>query len=266
MNLGLQGRVAIVAAASQGLGKAAAAGLVQEGVSVVICARDRKRLIAAGKEISRWIRGKRQTVVPVVADVTKGKDIRRLVAAAVREFGRIDILVANAGGPPAGPFADLDDEVWERGVALTLMSTVRLVREVLPHMRKRRWGRIITITSLTAKQPVNDLAISSALRPGVTGLSKVLANLHGEEGITVNCVAPGFISTARQVELSRLRAEKLGVPDEEYVRRLAADVPLRRLGEPREVADAVVFLASERASYITGTTLTVDGGLVRSLL
>jgi len=266
MNLGVQGKVAIVAAASQGLGKAVATGLVQEGASVVICARDRKRILASAKEVSRWIRGKRQAVVPVVADVTKPKEIRRLVASTAKEFGRIDILVTNAGGPPAGGFGELDDEAWAAGISLTLMSVVRFVREVLPHMQKRKWGRIINITSLTVRQPANDLVISSALRPGVVGLAKVLANLYARDGITVNNVAPGFISTARQVELSRMRAAKRGVPVEQYVQDLVSEVPLGRLGEPRELADAVVFLASERASYITGTTLSVDGGLVKGLL
>jgi 3-oxoacyl-[acyl-carrier protein] reductase len=265
MNLGLQGRVAIVPAASQGLGKAAATGLVQEGASVVICARDRKRVLAAGKEISRWIRGKKQSVLPLVADVTKPKDIRRVVAAAVGEFGRIDILVTNAGGPPPGTFDGLDDEAWHAGVQLTLMSVVRFIREVLPHMKKRSWGRIINITSLTVKQPANDLVVSSTLRPGVVGLAKVLANIYGGDGITVNNVAPGFMATARQVELSELRAKKQGVAVRDYVAELARDIPLGRLGEPRELADAIVFLASERASYITGATLSVDGGLVKGL-
>ncbi len=266
MNLGLQGRVAIVAAASQGLGKAAATGFVQEGASVVICARDRKRLLAAAKEMGRWIRGKKQSVLPVPADVSRAKEIRRVVAAAVREYGRIDVLVTNAGGPPPGTFHDCGDEAWHAGFELTLMSAVRFIREVLPHMQKRRWGRIINITSLTARQPANDLVISSALRPGVVGIARTLANLHGRDGITINSVAPGFIATARQVELSELRAARRGMPVREYVAELARDVPVGRLGEPEELAGAILFLASEQASYITGVTLAVDGGLTRSLL
>jgi 3-oxoacyl-[acyl-carrier protein] reductase len=266
MNLGIHGRVGIVAAASQGLGKAVATGLVQEGASVVICARDRKRLFDAGKEIGRWIRGKKQSVVPIVADVTKARDVRRVVSATLKAFGRIDILVTNAGGPPPGTFDDLDDAAWQTGFDLTMMSAVRFIREVLPHMRKRKWGRIVNITSLTARQPSNDLVISSALRPGIVGLARTLANMHGREGITVNNVAPGFIATARQVELSKLRAARRGVSVRDYVGELSREVPLGRLGEPAELADAIVFLASERASYITGATLSVDGGLVKGLL
>jgi 3-oxoacyl-[acyl-carrier protein] reductase len=231
----------------------------------VICARDRKRVLAAGKEIGRWVRGKRQSVLPLVADVTKMKDIRRVVASAAREFGRIDILVTNAGGPTPGTFDDLDDEAWQSGFELTFMSTVRFIREVLPHMKRRKWGRIVNITSLTARQPAGDLAVSSALRPGIVGLAKTLAGLYGRSGITVNNVAPGFIATARQVELSEMRAAKRGMAVKDYVAELAREVPLGRLGEPAELADVIVFLASERASYITGATLSVDGGLVKGL-
>jgi 3-oxoacyl-[acyl-carrier protein] reductase len=265
MNTGLQGRVAIVAAASQGLGRAVAEAFIREGASVVMCARDRRRIQSAAKEIGRWIRGKRQAVVPVVADVTKARDIHRVVAAAL-EFGRLDILVTNAGGPPAGTFADVGDEGWKQGVDLTLMSAVRFIREVLPHMQKRRWGRIINITSLTVRQPADDLVVSSALRPAIVGMSRTLANLYGKDGITVNNVAPGFIATARQVELSELRAKKKGITVKEYVGGLVREVPAGRLGEPEEVADAVVFLASERAAYITGATLSIDGGLTKGLL
>jgi len=265
MNLGLQGKVAVVAAASQGLGKAAAVGLVREGASVIVCARDRKRLLASAKEISRWVRGTKQAVIPVVADLRKGRDIARVVAAAVRNCGRLDILITNAGGPPAGTFPTLDDEKWSEGFTLTLLSVIRLVRAALPYMQKRKWGRIINITSLTARQPVTDLAVSSAIRPAVTGLAKVLANQFGRDGITVNNVAPGYIRTARQVELSRMRAAQRSVTEEEYVADLSREVPLGRLGEPGEVADAIVFLASERSGYISGITLSVDGGLVKGI-
>lgn len=265
MDLGLKGKVAIVAAASQGLGKAAAKGLVQEGSHVVVCARDKKNIHAAAKELSKYARVRRQMVIPVVADVSLLKDIKKVVATAMKELGRVDILVTNAGGPPSGAFQELDDEKWEKGFALNLMSTIRFMREVLPIMQKQKWGRIVNITSLTVKQPVNDLIISSTVRPGIIGLSRVLANLHGKEGITINSVAPGFIMTSRQEELSKTRAGKRGIAFNEYVQEVSKDIPIGRFGEPEELANAIVFLTSERASYITGTTLSVDGGLVKGL-
>jgi 3-oxoacyl-[acyl-carrier protein] reductase len=266
MNLKLSGKVAVVCAASQGLGKAAALGFAREGAHVVMCARDRKRLVRAANDIRSTTRRKGQQIIPIVADVSKAVDIGRLVGATVKRFKRVDILVSNAGGPPALPFQELDDAQWEKGVSLTLMSTIRLIREVLPYMQKQRWGRIITITSLTAKQPSNDLIISSTLRPGILGLSKVLSNLHARDGITVNCVAPGYIMTARQEELSRARAGNRGLSFDQYVEEASKDIPAGRFGHPSELADVIVFLASEKASYISGATISVDGGLVKGLL
>lgn len=264
MNLGLRGRVAIVAASSRGLGKAAAQALVEEGANVVVCAREKKNVIAAAKEIGR-LTSKKQRVVPVIADVSKARDIQRIVRTTLRAFKRIDILVTNAGGPPSGSFDTLDDTKWEAGFSLTLMSTIRFMRAVLPHMKKQHWGRIINITSLTVKQPVNDLIISSTLRPGIIGLSKIMANLHGKDGITVNSVAPGYILTDRQKELGRIRANSKGLDMQDYIASVAKDVPLGRFGEPAELASVIAFLASEQASYVTGTTISVDGGLVRGL-
>ena len=265
MDLGLKGRVAIVCAASQGLGKAAAEGFAQEGAHVVICARDKKRILVTAKQISASVRGRGVAVVPVVADLTRARDIRKLIGAAVREFNRIDILVTNAGGPPAGIFPDLNDTQWQTGIVLNLMSTIRSIREVLPHMQKRKWGRIINITSLTVKQPVNDLIVSSTVRPGILGLSKILANQYAKDGITINNVAPGYIMTARQEELSTVRAAKKGVSVEQYIRELSKEVPVGRYGSPSELANVIVFLASEKASYVNGTTISVDGGLVKGL-
>jgi 3-oxoacyl-[acyl-carrier protein] reductase len=265
MDLGLRGRVALVCAASQGLGKATATGFAQEGSHVVICSRDKKRLFQTAKEISNTAGRQKVTVMPVVADLTKAKDIQHLVSTAMEEFGRIDVLVANAGGPPVGTFPELDDSTWHAGINLTLMSTVRCIREVLPHMQKRKWGRIITITSLTAKQPVNDLIISSALRPGILGLSKILASQYGKDGITVNTVAPGYMLTARQEEVSRARAMKKGISLEHYMEELTRDVPLGRSGNPEELAHVIVFLASTKSSYVNGATISVDGGLIRGL-
>lgn len=266
MNLGIQGRTAIVAAASQGLGKAAALRLVQEGANVVICARDRKRILAAGKEIGRWVKGKKQVVMPLVADVRKSKDIERVVGSASREFGRVDILVTNAGGPPPGTFADVTDDGWQEGMTLTFLSVVRFVRAVLPHMEKRRWGRIVNITSLTVRQPVGDLTVSSAFRPAVVGLARVLAARYAGSGITVNNVAPGYIRTSRQEEITLVRARQKGVTVEEYLRELVREVPAGRLGEPEEVGDLIAFLASDRAAYITGATIGIDGGVVKGMM
>jgi 3-oxoacyl-[acyl-carrier protein] reductase len=266
MDLGLRGRVALVCAASQGLGKAAASALVAEGAHVVICSRDRKRIAAAGRELRGVARESGAAVVSIAADLTKARDIRKVVAATVKRFGRIDILVTNAGGPPVATFPDLDDALWGRGVELTLLSVIRCIREALPHMRKEHWGRIINITSVAAKQPIGDLVISSTLRPGILGLTKVLANQYGKDGVLVNCVAPGFILTARQKEIGTARAAKGGMSMEEYLDGVAREVPLGRFGRPEELAHVIVFLASERASYINGATISVDGGLVRGLL
>lgn len=265
MDLGLKERVAIVCAASRGLGMATAAGFVREGTRVVICSRDKKRLMGAAREIRSAARNKKAVVLPVVADVTKSRDIKNLVATTVKRFGRIDVLVTNAGGPPVGDFSDLDDATWEAGITLNLLSTIRCIREVLPHMQKRKWGRVINITSLTAKQPANDLIISSTVRPGILGLSKVLANQYAKDGITINNVAPGYILTARQEEISKTRADRKGISVAQYREELTRDVPLARFGLPQELAHVIVFLGSAKASYINGTTVSVDGGLIKGL-
>jgi 3-oxoacyl-[acyl-carrier protein] reductase len=237
--------------------------LEREGAHVVLCSRDRKKINAAAKEIGAMV--PEITVVPVVADLTRHRPIRAMVAGVAKRFGRIDILVTNAGGPPVGSFLELDDAAWQRGVDLTLLSTIRCIREVLPHMRKRAWGRIIAITSLTVRQPIDDLIISSTVRPGILGLAKILGNQFGREGILVNCVAPGFILTSRQRELSEARAKKGGATLEGYLEELGKNIPVGRLGRPEELADVIAFLASERSSYVNGTTVTVDGGFVKGL-
>lgn len=264
MDLGLRGRVAIVCAASQGLGKAAALGFALEGANVVMCSRNRKKITAAAGEIQEAA-GRRSVVMPVVADLTKPLHIKRLVSTAAQRFGRIDVLVTNAGGPPVATFSDLTDVEWTLGVDLTLLSAVRTIREVLPHMRKRGWGRIIAITSVAAKQPINDLVISSSLRPGILGLMKSLANTHAADGILVNAVAPGYIMTGRQQEISTARAASAGMSMDDYVKQSAREVPLGRFGQPEELANIIVFLGSERSSYVTGATIGVDGGLAKGL-
>jgi 3-oxoacyl-[acyl-carrier protein] reductase len=264
MNLGVRGRVAIVCGASAGLGRAAAAALAREGASLVICSRDRKRIAAAAAAMRRTA-AKGAEVVSMVADMSSAADIDRLVRATLKRFGRIDILVSNAGGPPVAAFPDLSDEAWEQGARLTLMSTVRCIRAVLPHMKRQGWGRVVTITSIAARQPINDLVISSTLRPGLLGLTKVLGNQYAADGICINAVAPGFILTDRQREIGDARARAKGITFEEYLRDSAREIPAGRLGRPEELADVIAFLCSERASYINGTTITVDGGLARGI-
>jgi 3-oxoacyl-[acyl-carrier protein] reductase len=266
MDLGLRGRVAIVCAASQGLGKATAAGFAGEGAHVVICSRNRKRINAAAEEIRKVLPDGGVEVLPVVADLRKARDIRNMVAAARKRFSRIDVLVTNAGGPPVATFPDLTDRIWEQGIEQNLMSTIRCIREVLPHMVQEGWGRIVNITSISAKQPIDDLVISSTVRPGILGLSKVLANQNAKDGVLINNVTPGYILTARQRELADARAKKADMSLEEYLKGAAAEIPAQRLGDPEELANVIVFLASEKASYVTGATISVDGGLTKGLL
>jgi 3-oxoacyl-[acyl-carrier protein] reductase len=262
MDLGLRGRVALVCAASQGLGRAAAMAFAREGAHVVACSRDKKRINETAKEIAAAGEGVGR-VIPVVADMTSPRDIKRFVATAVKEFGRVDVLVTNAGGPPTGAFMDLDDDAWEAGFERNFLSAVRCMREVLPHMQKKKWGRIINITSLTVKQPLNDLIISSAVRPGLLGLAKILGNQYGREGILINNVAPGHYLTARQQELAKTRSAAKGLSLEQYLEEQAKDIPVGRMGKPEELADVIVFLGSERASFVNGTTFSVDGGQVK---
>jgi 3-oxoacyl-[acyl-carrier protein] reductase len=259
MDLGLKGKTALVTAASKGMGKACALGLAAEGARVVMCARTERDLDAAAAEVRAKTGAE---VVAMPADVTRADQVKALVARAREAFGGVDILVANAGGPPRGYFDELADEQWYAAFEVSLLSVVRLIREVLPSMRERRWGRIITIQSSSVKQPIDGLDLSNAVRPGTAGLMKTLASELGRENILVNTVCPGRILTDRLLGGAR----QTGVSPEEYVAQVGADVPLGRVGTPEEFANVVVFLASERASYVTGVALQVDGGLIRGLL
>jgi 3-oxoacyl-[acyl-carrier protein] reductase len=260
MDLGLKDRVAIVAASSQGLGKAVAMGLAREGAILALCARTETTLAAAADEI------RRETGAGVTAravDVTDYEQVRGFVAGVVEEYGRIDICVANAGGPPSKTFAETTIADWQAASDLNLMSTVYLAKETLPVMQQRRWGRFIAITSVTVKQPVEGLILSNAVRSGVNGLVKTLSNEYGPYNVLVNNVCPGYTATARLVSLTHKLAENQGVSPKEIEERWASQAPLRRIGQPEEFANLVVFLASERASYITGVSIAVDGGIVR---
>jgi 3-oxoacyl-[acyl-carrier protein] reductase len=263
MDLGLKDRVALVAASSRGLGKACAFELACEGAKVAICARDGERLAATAGEI-RAATG--AEVLPVETDLTEPEQIEALVAATRQRFGRIDVLVTNNGGPPAGFFDDFDDGAWSRAHRLTLMPVVRLIRAVLPAMRAQGWGRIINITSVSVKQPIDNLLLSNVYRPGVTGLAKTLSTQVAADGVTINNVAPGYTRTDRVLDLAEARAAEQGRSADETLAETTASFPMQRMGEPAELAALVAFLASERASYITGTTIQVDGGYVQSLL
>lgn len=262
MDLGIKNKIAIVCASSQGLGKAAALGLAKEGAKIVIFARHKKDLEETANEITSLTKSE---VMALVADINKAEDIYRLVKTTVEKFGTVHILVNNAGGPAVGTFVELPDELWMNGVNLTLMSLVRMTREVLPYMLKNKWGRIINITSLTAKQPINDLIISSTLRPGILGLAKILSNQYSKFGILVNNVCPGHYLTKRQEKIINKRSTEHDITADEYIKQHSSEIPVGRFGKPEELANMIVFLASERASYITGTTISVDGGLVKGL-
>jgi 3-oxoacyl-[acyl-carrier protein] reductase len=263
MDLGLTGKAALVCAASEGLGRAAAHALAGEGCRVAICSRRGEEIRKAAAEIAGTTGGE---VVPLVADLTRAEDIRRLVAATTEAFGGLDVLVTNVGGPKPGVFDALSDADWYGAVDLLLMSAVRLTREVIPYMRQRGGGRIVHITSVAVKQPVAGLMLSNSLRAAVVGFSKTLSRELARENITVNCVAPGYTRTGRVEQLARATAEREGKPLDEIERRTMSAVPMARLGEPRELADLITFLASDRSSYTTGTVIQVDGGAVGGLL
>lgn len=263
MDLGIAGKVALVAASSRGLGRAVAQELAAEGADLVLCARGEAGLEQARVAVDGAGPGR---VVAVPVDLSDADDVARVLAAAEDAFGRVDILVTNAGGPPAGPFESHSAEDWRRAVELTLESALNLTRGVLPGMKERRWGRILNITSIAVKQPVEGLILSNSIRGAVTGFARTLANEVAPFGITVNNVLPGYTRTDRVEELAESIAQRDGIDPGEAVGRWEQDIPMGRLGEPREFAALVAFLASERASYITGTSITVDGGWVRSLL
>ncbi len=263
MDLGLNGKVALVAAASKGLGRAIAEELAAEGTSLVLCARGEAALEETRASI---VDASGVEVTSVVADVSVPAEVDAVVNAGIERFGRIDILVTNAGGPPSGPFESLTTEMWDAAVRLTLMSAVNLARGVLPGMRERKWGRIINVTSIAVKQPVNGLMLSNSVRSAVTGFARTLANEVAPLGITVNNILPGYTRTNRVEELATAIAGREAVSVGEALSKWEAEIPMGRLGEPRELAALAAFLASERASYITGSSIAVDGGWIKGLL
>lgn len=251
MDLEIDDRTALVAASSKGLGKACAMRLAEEGANVALCARRPGPLEATADEIRATTDA---DVITVQADLTNARSIEKFVARTCDAFGQIDIMVVNAGGPSVGQFEEFDDDDWQAALELNFLSSVRLARETIPEMVTRGWGRVIFITSISVKEPLDDLILSNSVRTGVEGLAKSLSNEYAGDNVTVNCALPGYTRTER---LEDLPDEKL----EEFV----AEIPSGRLGEPQEFANLVAFLASERAAYISGTSIQVDGGFVNSL-
>ena len=263
MFLGLRGKTAIVAAASKGLGFAVAHELAVEGASIVICARGEDALKSARERIAKETGA---TIYAISADLSRFEDVKRVTTNALKKLGHVDILINNAGGPPAGPFEAHDWSTWQGAVDLTLRSTVEMTRAVLPGMKERKWGRIINITSMAAKQPVENLILSNSIRAAVHGLARTLANEVAEFGITVNNLLPGYTRTERIESLAASTAKREGIDAAAVLTRFERDVPMRRLGEPEEFAALAAFLASERASYITAQSIAVDGGWIRGLM
>jgi 3-oxoacyl-[acyl-carrier protein] reductase len=262
MDLGLRDRVALVAAGSKGLGRAVAEELAAEGAAVIICARGRDAL----DETCERIRQAGGRVHGVVADVSIVDQINHAVAEARRVFGPVDILVTNSGGPRSGRFETLSPDDWDAATRVLLTSAVSFARAVLPSMRERRWGRIINVASIAAKQPVDGLMLSNSLRSAVIAFARTLANEVAAEGITVNNLLPGYTRTERVVDLSNQMAATHGTTPEAAIGKWEAEIPMRRIGEPKEFAALAVFLASERASYITAQSIAIDGGWIKSMM
>jgi 3-oxoacyl-[acyl-carrier protein] reductase len=257
MDLGLKGRSAAVAAGSRGLGRATALALAREGCSVAICGRDPKKIRAAAEGIERESGAK---VVSVTADVSSRADCERFIGETVGTFGRLDILVTNTGGPPAGSFEATDADLWEKSYNSLLANVINLVRAAVPHMKTAGWGRILNIASLSVKQPIDNLILSNTFRPAIAGFSKSLSKELGPHGILVNTICPGYTRTDRLEELAEERVRRAGITKDQYYEMLAKNVPIGRVAEAEEFASVAAFLCSERASYVSGIALAVDGG------
>jgi len=262
MELGLRNKVVLITASSKGIGKAIAEKFAEEGCQVAICSRTKQDLIDTADSISQNF-----NTEPLwsVCDINNKKEIENTVNTVTDHFGPIDILVNNCGGPAAGFFEELDENKWDSAYEQVLLSAVRFIRLVLKQMKERHWGRIINITSVSVKQPLDNIILSNSFRSAVTGMSKTLSRQYAKYNITVNNVAPGFILTQRLYELAVHKAKQTGQSHEDVFVEMAKEIPMNRLGRPEEIASAAAFLASERASYITGNTIQVDGGWLSGL-
>jgi 3-oxoacyl-[acyl-carrier protein] reductase len=263
MDFGLQGKVALVAGGSMGLGKAVATELAREGARISICALDDPNLPKAKEDIERETGGE---VLTVPADLTKIEDARGFVRTSVEHYGTVDILVNNAGGPPSVPLLEIDDDLWHFGFKLNLMSTIAMTTEVVPIMRDKKWGRIINMTSISVKQPIDGLILSNTIRSGVIGFAKTLSTELAPYNVTVNSVCPGYTLTDRVRNLSKVVAERENTTPEEIVKRWESTIPMGRLGTPEEFAALVTFLASNQSGYITGAAIQIDGGWYKGVM
>ena len=261
MDMGIQGRVAMVAAASKGLGKAAALALAQEGCKVSLCGRDAATLEGARQELLAQVPGAEVLACP--CDVSREADLAAWYQSTIETLGPVDILITNTGGPPAATFMDLTEGQWAEGIQSTLLNAVRLSRLVLPGMRARHWGRIVHITSLVAKQPLPLLTISSTLRAGLSAMTRTMATEFARDNVLVNALLPGHVMTDRQLHLGQVKAQKDGITVDQYLEKAQAAIPLGRFGRPQEIGEVIAFLCSERASYLTGMSLCVDGGITQ---
>lgn len=263
MDLGLQGKVALVAGGSQGLGKAVAVELIREGARVAVCALDDPQLPRAVEEIKALTGG---DIIGVPADLTDAAQARNFIHKGLEHYGTVDVLVNNAGGPPNKTFLEIDDDLWEFGFRLNLMSTILMTREVVPIMMEKRWGRIINMTSISVKQPIDGLILSNTVRSGVIGLAKTLSNELAPYNITVNNVCPGYTLTDRVRNLAIDVAKKENTQPEAIIKRWESTIPMGRLGTPEDFAALVAFIASQRAGYITGASIQIDGGYYKGIM
>lgn len=257
MDLGLNNKIALVTASSKGLGKATAKILSEEGCQVVINGRDELILKQVANEIQSQTGNK---VIYKAADLSKKGEIDKLVDYVIEQFNTIHILVTNGGGPKPGNFNELSNNDWYDGFDSTIMSVVNIVRKVLPYMKNQMWGRIVNITSVSTKQPLDGLLLSNSLRMGVIGLAKSLSNEYSQFNILINNVCPGYISTERLLELAEKQSKEKKISKEDVIKSFAMQNSMRRIGKPEELASVIAFLCSERASYITGSSIVVDGG------
>lgn len=262
MDLGLKGKVVLVTAASKGLGRASALEFAREGARLLIASRNGEELEKTAEEIRQATGGE---VHACATDVSKREDIERLYAVLQETYGSLDVLVTNAGGPPAGKFDDFDDAAWEAAFQLNLMSVIRLIRGALPYMRQNGGGRIVNVASTSIKEPIVGLLLSNTIRSGAQALMKTLSQELAGDNILVNTVSPGRIATDRIIQLDNLRAEATGTTEEEVQRQFEAAIPLGRYGQPEEFGKMVAFLGSGANTYVTGQSLFVDGGMLKSI-